>query len=596
MADCRMLDTLAGQHDAYQSAIAQATMLDQLSDLEYRLMPYSDILGRSLDHPHTYAHLERGIGMVIALRRMLSNKRIAIGTTHGDGVKGTSDAQAAEISDASVTSEKSETSETSETDASGQCSSLESTAALLSERYGRGNQPTLHDLVEHYKGAGLVGEENIAILQTLGAIHRLSFGIESLSGSGKSYTIDLLIGLLPKGSVYRMELSSRTAELYEAENINTADIIYIPELQKAMNSSNPLVIEVLKNITEGRDATRKVRHQGKEKNKTYTIKGNKGVIFTLATENTFKYDAEFSRRVFILHTDISQEQTDSIIRHKASQRHAHGSYTPSSGQQARIQNHLAHCLEMSGTQYENPFADYLAAFIPRTIRARSYDDYLFDLMEASAKFSHQQRLSQGSVLFLSAEDVYTVHELYWKQFVKSLLNLPMLGETVLDLLQNEESNASRPFLTAEHAYHQIKQQYSAVSYPVVEETLERMVTAGFLLKDDYKARRPCYSLGTGLPVFEHSIDWEECFQQGYAFMKEHHPDTVDDWVSMQRDGNMLVATSPFDGRRAELVSSIGRLLGPVRVTVPKSVPSVEADSAVPATTTHHYIENSLTKA
>jgi len=409
---------------------------------------------------------------------------------------------------------------------------------------------TLSTLLSYYKKSGLVGEENIAILQTLGAINKLCFGIESLSGSGKSYTTDLLIDLLPESSVYKMELSSNTAEMYQAQTINKAQIIYIPELQKAMKSS-PIVVEILKNVTEGKDASRQVRDVSTKSNKKYTIKGDKGVLFTLAIENEFKYDAEFARRVFILHTDISADQTDNILKYKASRRHANHSYQQKDLVQLRyqLQKHIEDCLSYSDIDYENPFAEYISEFIPRTIRARSYDDYFFDLIEASSKFYHNNRIKDDGILFVNLEDIYTIHQLYWKQFVKTLLKIPLLGELALAIF-NSHSHES---LTAEDIYIQLRKQNSSINYTVVNDTLERLVDAGLLEKDDYKVRKPIYLKVQEIPNFEKQIDWQKCFEQGLHFMEENYKDLTHKWIISQTQGNSIVAKDPVENKDIILV-------------------------------------------
>lgn len=415
---------------------------------------------------------------------------------------------------------------------------------------------TLKTLLDFYRQNGLIGEENNAILQTLGAINQLSFGIESLSGSGKSYTVDFLMKLLPEEAVYKMELSSNTAEMYEAETINQAKIICIPELQKAMKSSNPIVVEILKNITEGKDISRKVRNQKEKTNEHYTINGDKGVIFTLAVENEFKYDAEFSRRVFILHTDISQKQTDDILRYKALKRHAKAvSETYLSQEEIKgLEEHIGNCLYFPSAEFENPFADYIVEFMPRTIRARSYDDYFFDLVDACTKFNHENRVQKDGVVFVELEDVYTVHKLYWKQFVKSLQNIPLLGEACLNEIGGSVDDVAEDgskSLSADDVYTSLKRDYQTVTYYVVEQTLNRLVDGGFLEMDDFKSKKPRYSL-LEKPKFSQDFDWQRCFEIGYQFMKENYPSVVDLWTLNQLSANQVTALDPVNGQKTSL--------------------------------------------
>ncbi|MBI2574803.1 hypothetical protein HYV82_02875 [Candidatus Woesearchaeota archaeon] len=393
--------------------------------------------------------------------------------------------------------------------------------------------PTLDTIVEHYRAKGLVGEESTCIVQTLGAIHLMNFGIESLSGSGKTHMADMLIELLPEGAVYRMGLSSNTAEMYDAEQINRCSIIYIPELQKAMRTTNPnpIMVEVLKSITEGKDATRKVRDQNAGVNRQYTITAGKGVIFTLAIENDFRYDAELSRRVFVLYTDVSEEQTERVLRYKAARRHA----APLERQAANyhgesmLKAHIAQCMDMRFS-YENPFADRIAESVPRTIRARSYADYLFGLIEASAKFHHKSRLVEKDALFISLEDVHEVYAHYWKQFVMGLLRVPLLGEQALAAFE-----PGLP-MEAQEAYERMKGPSSspspAYSFHLVKNTLEGLAAAGMLEKDDQESRRPLYVKAKELPL-EPNIDWQQCFRAGAAYMYATYPQIAEKWLGMQ---------------------------------------------------------------
>ncbi|MBW3017349.1 hypothetical protein KY316_03165, partial [Candidatus Woesearchaeota archaeon] len=171
------------------------------------------------------------------------------------------------------------------------------------------------DIVEIHKQLGLVGEEYNAFIQTIAACKKMHFGYVSLSGSGKSFSAKILLKLLPSRLVYSMALGSDKAEIRNDKEINKCELIYTPELNKALDSNqkkNNTNVEVLKTLLEGEDASRKVWNQSKGKNEVNTIKAGKGFFFTIAVENAFKYDKEFSRRIFILQTDVSSEQTKKI--------------------------------------------------------------------------------------------------------------------------------------------------------------------------------------------------------------------------------------------------------------------------------------------
>jgi len=278
--------------------------------------------------------------------------------------------------------------------------------------------PGIEDILDFYEHNGLVGEESTSILQTFAAIKRMSFGIESLSGSGKSFSANLLMKLLPEEYVYRMELSSNTAEMYNADEINKAKLIYIPELQKALKSRNTLMIEILKNLSEGRDAIRKVRDQEKRETITLHITADKGIIYTLASENEFKKDAELSRRFFQLSTDTSEEQTSKVI-----QSIVENEYTHKIGKRdfSKLKQHVRECLELSDLTYINPFSEKLLEITPLTVKARSFVRHYLDLIQASTLFHHKNRITSGENIFVNLEDFFHVYSTYHPLFLENLM-------------------------------------------------------------------------------------------------------------------------------------------------------------------------------
>src|SRR3989344_505880 len=152
--------------------------------------------------------------------------------------------------------------------------------------------------------------------------HGLHVGIEGPSGSGKSYLVQGLVELLPKEQVYSLELASDKAVFYDTARLNRARFIIVPELQKPLKDRNGSTIEVVKTLTEGRDLDRLVaRAQGPVTHQKISGK-DKVLSYTLATENSFKKDAELSRRFIVLYTDTSQEHVQHVLAETAHRRFA----------------------------------------------------------------------------------------------------------------------------------------------------------------------------------------------------------------------------------------------------------------------------------
>lgn len=277
----------------------------------------------------------------------------------------------------------------------------------------------LTDLLDFYKSRGLVGEEKTCILQTLGSIHQLCFGIESLSGSGKSFTLDILLELLPEDYVYVLKQSSDKAAMYDSSSLNKAKVLVITELQK---SSSKTMLEILKDLGEGKDAERIVTNHDRSGVSEQRIESGKAVIYTLALENWFKKDREIERRYFQLYTDISEEQTKRILEKIAEEEITNNKSGLDHERDSFLKKHIADCIDFR-FEYANPFALSIIEQMPLKIKARSFARHYFDLIRACAKFNYRNRVNKGA-LFINLEDAYVVHQLYSEQFFRSVLKEP----------------------------------------------------------------------------------------------------------------------------------------------------------------------------
>ncbi len=294
---------------------------------------------------------------------------------------------------------------------------------------------SLTDILNYYNQEGVVGEEKNLILQTLCAINNISFGVEGDSGSGKTFLTDALLNLIPNEYVYRVGLSSNLAILNDSENINEKKFVYIPEIQKAMNKKDAPIVEVIKNLTEGKDANRIVTlSQGKTKQ--YNIKAGVTVIYTLAVENYFKKDDETSRRFLRLFTDFSEEHISEILDYKAKSRcFLNDKSSMSEEEIEELKFHIDNCINMNDISYVDSFAPFMNTYIPSTPKTVGYIDHYYKLLNASAKFHHRQRIQEGKQIFLSLEDHFLIHELYHDEFCNSISNLNKTKD-YSDLIEN----------------------------------------------------------------------------------------------------------------------------------------------------------------
>lgn len=445
-------------------------------------------------------------------------------------------------------------------------------------------QPSLFDVLQYYRHMGLVGEDRTCLIQTLLAIRKQSFGIEALSGAGKSATLDLLANhkkygdnvLLPQGSVYILQLSSKTAHMYDAKVINRAKLIYIEELQKAGNSLE--MTEFLKNLSEGKDVTRSVRDQAHRQNITQTIKKGKGIMYTLALENSYSNDAEMKRRFIVLNTNVSREQTINVVKRKAKERFAKDRLKILPDEKiALIKSHVADCLfEDEKIIYENPFSEFIGDLLPvPDQKIRSFSDHYFNLIEASTLFHKKGRakFNTGEVrlkkhIIVNLEDIAIVHQLYSEQFMRDVHSIPVMGleilkvfdkidydKTVFKQKQNltsfvsEDKEVPIKWAAIVDIRDTLKNKLNIIlSHKVCKDACDELYNAGYLLKN-MNDRTPEYAIADKVHDFTNSIDWEMCFEEGLKNMREYFPELTNDWIKSQTMDNKIGFTDPLTNEK-----------------------------------------------
>jgi len=314
-----------------------------------------------------------------------------------------------------------------------------------------------------------------------------------------------------------------------------------------MGNKNAIMIELIKNLSEGRDAKRLVRDQDMRQNVLYMITSGKGIAYTLALENIYKKDVELSRRVFQLYTDMSKKHTDEILKSKAKGRFmTEEEKTRITPQELEaLKKHALTCIRLDFQNYINPFSEYLDSTIPRENKARSFDDHLFGLMNASAKFHYHERLVSEGNIFLNLQDAYLINELYARQFLLSVLRIPILGEQILEYFSEQQSTSG-----VTDIYHKLRGENSGITSAVVQDALDDLANVGFLEK---RGKTGPYSIGRRSLASESSIDWQASFRDGYEKMKDKFPGLIDDWLKTQLIDDAIKVYNPIKGEYKTIV-------------------------------------------
>jgi len=297
------------------------------------------------------------------------------------------------------------------------------------ERFG--DNQLIERLTQYAKQKGVIGEENNIILAALCLSNGLHFGIEGPSGSGKTYLANIVMDLIPEEEVYTLELATESVLMNDVDRINERSFLYIPELQKPYQQSGkrtPMIAEIVKTLTEDRDAVRKVRIKQGEVSE-FTIYAGITVVYTLADENAFKKDEETARRFIRLQTDTTEEHKDAIREAKAQQ--AFYTEENDSCQEFREElreymTHLVHNHEEIVVR--DPFAPVIKEYIPLTQRSPSFQSHYNKLVAASARFNHNRRFSTNEreegenikIVYTSLEDHRLIFSLYHNSMMTAM--------------------------------------------------------------------------------------------------------------------------------------------------------------------------------
>ena len=437
-------------------------------------------------------------------------------------------------------------------------------------------QPTTKDLLDFASTFGLVEEKENFILLTLSAINKVSCGVESVSGSGKSVMTDIAMLLIPKEKVYNLGLTSNTATIYDYEAVNNAEIIYVEELQKALNSNNPIIIELLKNVTEGKKISRKVYDSMERKNRTQTIKGGLGLVYSLALENRMKKDDEMDRRVITFTTDISQEQNRKVVKYLGKRRFKKSRLKFQEDDRTNeLRNHIKEVMALKGVEVENPFAEYISKMVPVPfVKVRSHINHYFNLMDSSAKFHYKSRLRKDGKLFVSLQDVYNIHNLYGKMFNQKVHNLPHLGGKIMKVfdkkdegwVKNAEKLQQMLFIDKdgeEKLYFDItkihkilKENGLLIKYKIIKDQCDDLVEAGFLGKE-MNGKRDVYFKTDDVEEFEDNFNFQECMIEAMKNMKEHYEEYSLEWAEMQMSDDLQFKVyDPIDGTEHKIKNMV----------------------------------------
>lgn len=420
---------------------------------------------------------------------------------------------------------------------------------------------TLYDIGRWYENRGLVGEKKLAITQTTVAISGkpIGFGLIAPAGSGKSVTMDLLVGdaddkddaLIKKKYVFFKDAGSEKAFWYD-KTINDKKIIVFKELQKD-NSQD--TIEAVKSLTEGKSARRTVTVAAEDTVKEQKL-DPKTVLFTYAIENKdVKFDTELARRCITMSTDISKSQTQNVINVKAQLRWDKSATTILTEEQSETIRTDVNSLLTSkinvANPYAVPFAPIIANFAPDQ-KVRSSISHFWDVNDGVTKINWKNNTwADADTILANVQDLYMTLDIYKESFIRDMYGIPPQGDVVLQgfedcrLVSETEKGpssgnlgafgvgeSSAQWYTVNHIRKAIKEKQNIVlKTNVVIGICRDLVDRGYL--EDWKdGRETKYCVQDKYEEFAQP-DWEKMVEQAAELVREKYPAKFDEWYAKQ---------------------------------------------------------------
>ena len=382
----------------------------------------------------------------------------------------------------------------------------------------------------------ILGEDELALSSCLSyLLEDNNFVIKAYSGTGKTVIMDAIFSLLPEEFYYVLEHLSETAVWYDAEKINRARFIAIPEAQKLPEA----VIEVVKTWGDGRSAFRK-RTDVTIGDTVETQIYAKYVFMCVAVENTkgaAYFDAELERRCMIMHTNPTVEQTERVLKHKLMDSAVPKSKLTTMSDE-EIENLKEHVLKAvierddeDALHIKNPCAPFLFEAIPSAFPvSRSKVQYLLKLINAVARFYPDEilRVEKDGTQYglVTPKHNWLGLRIYLNSFVSECLHMPSHGTDILKLFPNTRIDrfGFADGDTIRMSTNEIKKAAKAAGLPFtkIEPILGALLMTGFLEMDEDKGKKLYYKS----PLFEEpvaKINWSELIEETKDFMAKNWP-------------------------------------------------------------------------
>ncbi len=429
----------------------------------------------------------------------------------------------------------------------------------------------IHDLLRYFHNAKkrdgtlfpILGEDALALTASLSyLLEDTNFCVKAYSGTGKSVLMEAIFNLLPEDYVHTIEHLSETAVWYEADSINKARFIAVPEAQKIPEG----VMEIIKTWADDRMATRKVTDvTTKSTREQYLFP--KDVFMCVAVENekgSAMFDTELERRCMIMHTNPTVEQTERVIKHKLmhSAVETASISTMSDEEMNGLKKHIIDSItardEDDATMIKNPCAPFLFNAIPSAFPvSRSKVQYVLRLINAIARFYPDEivRVERDGKIYglVTPKHNWLALRIYLNSFVEECLHMPSHGTDILKLFPETRLDkfGFADSDTVKMSEGELKKAAKAAGLPFTKlrPVLSGLLMTGFLeIEDDGKHK--LYYKSPLLTEPASKIDWSQLINETKEFVRKEWPEVADEYIG--RCCSSVQIVDPFTGNNIEL--------------------------------------------
>ncbi len=431
----------------------------------------------------------------------------------------------------------------------------------------------IHDIVRYLHNVRkedgsanpIIGEDELGVVAALSyLLEDNNFVIKAYSGTGKTVIMDAVFGLLPDEYFHSIEHLSETAVWYDADKINRARFIAIPEAQKLPEG----VMEVIKTWGDGRPALRKktdVTTQDVSEQKL----NPKYVFMCVAVENTkgsTYFDAELERRCMIGHTNPTVKQTDAVVNHKLMDSAVPKSFmtTMTDDEIEALRGHIIDAVgrrdDENAILLRNPCAPFISEAIPTLFPvSRSKVQYLLKVINAVGRFYPDEilKVEKDGVTYglLTPKHTWLGLRIYLNSFLNECLHMPSHGTDVLKLFPDTRvdkfglAGSDIVKMTAREIRTAAKS--AGLPFTKIEPIVEGLVFTGFLETKEEDGKR-YYFKSPLLRSPASKIDWGELINKTKEFVDTHWSECAEEYK--QRFCDDVEVVDPFTGETVKVAT------------------------------------------